>query len=68
MAKLIIGFGLATSLAIFAIATFGVPATGDSAISKNEPPKTAAGCSVEELPLDEGYGVSRTFVRRACGK
>jgi hypothetical protein len=68
MTKLIIGLGVATSLTIFAIALFGVPATGDSATRKNETPKSAAGCSVEELPLDEGYGVSRTFMRRTCGK
>lgn len=68
MAKLIIGLGLATSLTIFAIALFGASATGGSATRKNEPQKTAAGCSVEELPLDEGYGVSRTLVRRTCAK
>ncbi len=68
MAKLIIGLGLATSLGIFAIAMFGASATNDDVARKNEPPKTAAGCTVEELPLDEGCGVSRTLVRRTCAK
>jgi hypothetical protein len=70
MAKLIIGLGFATSLAIFAIAMLGASATGEDATPKNEPPKTAtlAGCTVEELPLDEGYGVSRTTVRLTCAK
>ncbi len=68
MAKLLIGLGLAISLGIFAIAMFGASATGDDVAPKTEPPKTAAGCIVEELPLDEGYGVSRTLMRRTCAK
>jgi hypothetical protein len=70
MAKLIVGLGFATSLAIFAIAMLGASATGDDVARKNEAPKaaSAAGCTVEELPLDEGYGVSRTLVRRTCAK
>ncbi|MFZ0558742.1 MAG: hypothetical protein WAN31_01655 [Methylovirgula sp.] len=64
MAKLIFGLGLATSLAILAIATFGTPAT--SARAPRDGATAAAGCSVEALPLDEGYGVSRTVLRRSC--
>lgn len=70
MAKLIIGLGFATSLAIFAIAMFGASATGDGVARRDEAPKaaSAAGCTVEELTLDEGYGVSRTVLRRICAK
>ncbi len=70
MAKLIIGLGFATSLAIFAIAMLGASATGDGVARKDEAPKVASavGCTVEELTLDEGYGVSRTVVRRTCAK
>jgi hypothetical protein len=64
MAKLIFSLGLITSLAIFAIAIVGAPATGDG--RKNEPQKTASACTVEALPLDEGYGVSRTIIARKC--
>jgi hypothetical protein len=62
MAKLIFGLGLATSLAMLAIAMLGTPATHASRDSA----RAAAGCSIEALPLDEGYGVSRTVPRRNC--
>ena len=67
MAKLVITLGLATSLAIFAIALLGASATGNDVARKYDP-TTVVGCTVEELPLDEGYGVSRTLVRRTCAK
>jgi hypothetical protein len=70
MAKLVIGLGFATSLAIFAIAMLGASATGNDVARKDEAPKaaSAAGCTLEELTLDEGYGVSRTVTRRTCTK
>jgi hypothetical protein len=61
MAKLIFGLGFATSLAILAVATVGPPT---SASASHETAQT--GCSVETLPLDEGYGVSRMGLRRNC--
>jgi hypothetical protein len=64
MAKLLFGLGLATSLAILAIALIGAPAT--SAHATRDGAHAAAGCNIEALPLDEGYGVSRTVLRRAC--
>ncbi|MGH6818232.1 MAG: hypothetical protein ACREC1_05600 [Methylovirgula sp.] len=64
MAKLIFGLGLATSLAMLAIAMLGTPVTNERATDDSA--RAAAGCSVEALPLDEGYGVSRTVLRRNC--
>jgi hypothetical protein len=70
MAKIILGFGLVTSLAIlFAIATIGAPATGGVTARISEPQQMAIatdGCSTEEVALDEGYGVSRKIIRRKC--
>jgi hypothetical protein len=63
MAKLIFGLGLATSLAILAIATIGAPT---SASTRHETVQAASKCGVEALPLDERYGVSRTVLRRHC--
>ncbi len=64
MAKLIFGLGVATSLAILAIAMLGTPET--SARAARDGARASAGCSVEALPLDEGYGVTRTVLRRTC--
>lgn len=66
MSKLILGLGLVTSLAIFAIALMGAPATSEDGAPKIVAQKATRACSVEEFSLDEGYGVSRKVERRAC--
>lgn len=49
---------------MLAIAMLGTPVTNERATDDSA--RAAAGCSVEALPLDEGYGVSRTVLRRNC--
>lgn len=67
MAKLVLGLGLITSLAMLAIAIIGAPA-GVAAGNRGEVVRaaTANGCSVEEYALDEGYGISRKIQRSNC--
>ncbi len=67
MAKLVIGLGLVISLAIFAIAMSGAPAS-IGAVRSTPAQRAAQPCNVEEFALDEGYGVSRTVLRRSCAE
>jgi hypothetical protein len=67
MAKLVLGLGLITSLAMLAIAIIGAPASG-AAGSRGEPLHSATinGCNIQEYALDEGYGISRKVQRSTC--
>lgn len=67
MAKLVISLGLATSLAIFAIAIFGTPVTSDTA-GTQKASGTATSCTAGELTLDDGYGVSSGNVTHKCAQ
>jgi gas vesicle protein len=67
MGKIVLFLGVVIGAAIFSIALIGAPASGSVA---REMPKSAsapANCHVEEVALDEGYGVSRRTTRTICG-
>ncbi|HLH12638.1 MAG TPA: hypothetical protein VKV77_12270 [Methylovirgula sp.] len=66
MTKLIFGLGLVTSLAIFAIALMGAPATSGDGIHQAVTQDAAKRCNVEVFSLDDGYGISRKAERRVC--
>jgi hypothetical protein len=64
VAKLVFGLGVAMSLAILGIALLGTPAT--SARATQSSARVSTGRSIQALPLEEGYGVSRTVLLRTC--
>ncbi len=49
---------------MLAIAPISAPAT--SAHATRDGARAAPGCNIEALALDEGYGISRTVLRRGC--
>ena len=74
MAKVIFALGLAISLAILAIAvTAGPRSSGVEARETNQPSgetraaaMTKGSCSLRQVALDQGYGISRTIIRKVC--
>ena len=74
MAKVVFALGIVIGLAILAIAiTAGPDSSGIEARAANlHSGETRAAsmlkgdCSLHQVALDQGYGVSRTIVRRVC--
>jgi hypothetical protein len=69
MKKVVFSLGLITGFAMFVVALIGPSSTTGVAAQESvaQGARTMAnGCSVEELALDEGYGVSRKVVTRKC--
>ncbi len=66
VARLVSILGLFVGCAIVAIAMAGAPRSGDVEAHENDTSARAENCRVEEVPLDEGYGVSRKELRRVC--
>ena len=61
MTKFVSTIGFCTGLLILGLAYFTAP--GASSVEARE---GAAACHVQEVALDEGYGVSRTELRKVC--
>ncbi len=66
MARTVSILGLFVGGAIVAIAMAGTPRSGDVEARENGTTARMENCRVEEVPLDEGYGVSRKEQRRIC--
>ena len=74
MAKVVFALGLIIGLAILAIAvTTGPQSGGVEARETNQHGVEAraasmakGNCSLQQVALDQGYGISRTVVRRVC--
>lgn len=74
MAKLIFALGIVIGLAILAIAVTAGPESSGVEARESAPHsgKTRAAlmskgsCSLREVALDQGYGISRTIVRKVC--
>ncbi len=74
MAKVVFALGIVIGLAILAIAVIGGPQSSgveahETAMHDSEARAasvTETRCSTHEIALDQGYGVSRTIVRRIC--
>ncbi|MGP0059189.1 MAG: hypothetical protein ACLPID_07890 [Beijerinckiaceae bacterium] len=66
MVRLVSILGLFVGCAIVAIAMAGTPRSGDVEAHENDTSARTENCRVEEIPLDEGYGVSRKELRRIC--
>lgn len=67
MAKVVFVLGFGIGLAILAIAMTGSPqASGVMPPDVHAAAMSAAHCSLHEVSLDEGYGVSRKVLQRVC--
>ena len=65
MIKMISVFGAIAVIAIIIVAFAGVPKAEVEALSSSS---LTHDCTMQNVPLDEGYGVSRTVVRRVCAE
>ncbi len=65
MAKVIFALGFGIGLAILAIAVTTPQASGVAA-SDVHAAMSAAHCSLHEVALDEGYGITRKVLQRVC--
>jgi hypothetical protein len=59
-------FGLFAGCAILAIAMAGTPRSLTVDAREKDASALPQGCRIEEVLLDEGYGVSRKEERRVC--
>ena len=66
MAKVIFVLGFGIGLAILAIAMTASPQASTVAAPDVHAAMSAAHCSLQEVALDEGYGVTRRVVQRVC--
>lgn len=66
MARLVSILGLFIGCAIVAIAMAGSPPSGDVEARESDVSVQDKNCHMEEVLLDEGYGVSRKEQRRVC--
>jgi len=66
MARLISILGLFVGCAILAIAMAGSPRSSEIEAHENGASMRTENCRMEEVLLDEGYGVSRKELRRVC--
>jgi hypothetical protein len=64
MTKTISVFGVLAGLVLLAALYFNAPGAGR--VEAREDASPAPDCTTVEVPLDEGYGVSRTLTRSAC--
>jgi hypothetical protein len=66
MARLVSILGLFIGCAIVAIAMAGSPTSGDVEARESDASIRGKNCHMEDVLLDEGYGVSRKEHRRVC--
>lgn len=66
MEKIVFSLAVITGVGMFAVALLGPPATNEVAAHENTTQAIAKGCRVQEVTLDEGYGVSRKVAIRKC--
>jgi hypothetical protein len=66
MARLVSVLGLCVGCAILAIAMAGTPHSSEIEGHDTDTSIRAENCRMEEVMLDEGYGVSRKELRRVC--
>lgn len=66
MAKLIFVLGFGIGLAILAIAVTAGPQASTVAAPDVHAAMSASHCSLREVALDEGYGISRKVLQRVC--
>jgi hypothetical protein len=66
MARFVSILGLFVGCAILAIAIAGTPRSDNVEAHENGTSASTDNCRVEEVMLDEGYGVSRKEQRRIC--
>lgn len=64
MAKVVFALGIVIGLAILGIAVTTGPES--SGVEARAASMTKGGCSLREVALDQGYGVSRKIVRKVC--
>jgi hypothetical protein len=63
MLKLMSAFGVFVAVAVVVGAFAGTPKADVGVRSASV---LASGCSIQEVALDEGYGVSRKVMRQVC--
>jgi hypothetical protein len=62
-----VGFlGIATGIALIAIALIGTQPSASVEAREDRP--QIEGCPLQEVALDEGYGVSRMVMRSICAE
>ncbi|HTJ02092.1 MAG TPA: hypothetical protein VL492_04820 [Methylovirgula sp.] len=66
MAKVVFVLGFGIGLAILAIAWTASPQASGLAAADVHAAMSAAHCSLQEVSLDEGYGISRKVMQRVC--
>jgi hypothetical protein len=66
MARLVSVLGLCVGCAILAIALAGTPRSNEIETHETDTSIRTENCRMEEVLLDEGYGVSRKELRRVC--
>jgi hypothetical protein len=66
MAKVVFVLGFGIGLAILAIAMTGSPQASGVTAPDVHAAMSAAHCSLHEVALDEGYGISRKVLQRVC--
>jgi hypothetical protein len=66
MEKVVFALGFGIGLAILAIAMTATPQTSGIAAPDVHAAMSTAHCSLREVSLDEGYGISRKVLQRVC--
>ncbi len=63
MTKLLSTFGFFAGVALLALAFLNPPSVGPSQARED----SASACRTVEVPLDEGYGITKVESREVCG-
>ena len=66
MLKFVSAFGMFVTVAIVVGAFAGTPKADVATRGANA--VLASGCAIQEVALDEGYGVSRKVLRQTCAE
>ena len=64
MAKVVFGLGIVIGVALLAIAVTAGPQAGG--VEAHAASVMNRDCSLHEVALDQGYGISRKVVRKVC--
>jgi hypothetical protein len=62
MIRMLSAFGFFAGIALLLLAFFNPQTVGSLAASED-----SSGCRTVQVPLDEGYGISRVESREVCG-